>query len=119
VKILKRIQGEKYGRAKAPGGLSDDPTAINTGNSGFGALNLAYHMRPEKIVLLGIDANHNLPRVTGGYSRSLDHLPELFGTACPQLKAAGIQVVNGSLISKITCFPRVSPERAMEWLVNT
>src|SRR5690606_32319342 len=35
---LKRNEGHLFGKARAPGGLSESPNAINTGNSAFGAL---------------------------------------------------------------------------------
>ena len=53
------------GQGSGAGGLSEDPAAINTGNSGFGALGLAYHMRPMRIALLGIDGRQER-RVDGG-----------------------------------------------------
>lgn len=51
-------EGEKYGAIKVTGktgsGLSTDPTYIHTGlNSGFQALNLAYHWGCSKIILVG------------------------------------------------------------------
>ena len=116
VKRLSRITGDQWGKARAPGGLSEDPAAINTGNSGFGALGLAYHMRPMRIALLGIDGRQER-RVDGGMPRPLEHLPALFASAVPQLKAAGIEVVNGSPDSEVTCFPRMTPREAMQWLV--
>lgn len=112
---LLRLEGKLFGKARAPGGLSRDHGAINTGNSGFGALNLAYHMRPKKILLLGVDARQER-RVDGGMPRSLEHLPALFASAVPQLKSAGIEVVNGSPDSEVTCFPRMTPREAMQWL---
>lgn len=115
ITVLRRIVGDKLGKARAPGGLSEDPGAINTGNSGFGALGLAYHMRPGKIAILGVDGKQER-RVDGGMPRSLEHLPELFATAVPQLEAAGIGVVNGSPESAVTCFPRMTPREAIAWL---
>lgn len=115
VKRLSRITGDQWGKARAPGGLSEDPAEINTGNSGFGALGLAYHMRPMRVALLGIDGRQER-RVDGGMPRSLEHLPALFSSAVPQLKAAGIEVVNGSPDSEVTCFPRMTPREAMQWL---
>jgi hypothetical protein len=112
---LLRVEGKLFGKARAPGGLSRDHGAINTGNSGFGALNLAYHMRPKKILLLGVDAKQER-RVDGGMPRKLDHLPGLFATAVPQLEVAGVEVVNGSPFSAVTCFPRMAPEDGLAWL---
>ena len=112
---LRRLEGKQFGKARAPGGLADEPDAINTGNSGFGALNLAYHMRPRKALLLGVDAKQER-RVDGGMPRKLDHLPGLFATAVPQLEAAGVEVVNGSPFSAVECFPRMAPEDGLAWL---
>ncbi len=112
---MNRVTGDLYDWVRAPGGLSDDPCSINTGNSAFGALNLAYHMRPDKIALLGVDGSQQR-RVDGGMPRSLAHLPELFATACDQLDRAGIQVVNGSPESAVDCFERMTPDEAVEWL---
>ena len=98
--------------------LSEDPGAIHTGNSGWGALGLAYHMRPRKVALLGVDANGaghayaDIPQRPG----ELDHLPLLFVSACGQLEARGIQVRNGSPESNVTCWPRVEANAALRWL---
>lgn len=99
------------------GGLSEDPGAIHTGNSGFGALGLAYLMRPERIVFLGLDGGGRL-RWDGSPNGYLDHLPELFRGAVDQLAAAGVQVANGSPGSAVDCFPVVHPDRALRWLVD-
>jgi hypothetical protein len=94
-------------------GLNEDNSCINSLNSGFGALNLAYHMRPQKILLLGMDA-------TSGYffdqtkkTRPLNFLPWIFESAKIQLDRTNIQVLNGSHISKITCFNKMSPNSAL------
>jgi hypothetical protein len=77
-------------------GLNINPNIINSGNSAFGALGLAYHLGFEKVGLIGVDAN-NAPRVDGGYSRDLSHLPDLFESAMHQ-----IDIVNlGEMESKI------------------
>lgn len=93
-------------RWSAMEGLSEHPDCVHTGNSAYGALNIAYHWRPKKIILYGIDASIE-ERVTGGYPNVLEHLPLLFASALPQLKKAGIQVYNASPISKVTCFLRL------------
>lgn len=98
-------------------GLSEDPGAIHTGNSAYGALGLAYHMRPKRIVLCGVDADDQ-PRIDGGRTRSLAHLALLFASAVPQLRAAGIEVVNASPWSLIECFPKIDPKDVAEWTSN-
>ncbi|MAY26188.1 MAG: norphogenetic protein [Polycyclovorans sp.] len=97
-------------------GLSEDPGAIHTGNSAYGALGLAYHMRPKRIVLCGVDADDQ-PRIDGKMTRSLAHLSMLFESALPQLRGAGIEVVNASPWSRVTCFPKIDPAKVPEWII--
>lgn len=89
-------------------GLSETPNMLHTGNSAYGALGLAYFMRPEVIALLGVDGTQ-AERVEGGTPNRLDHLPRLFATAKEQLDRRRIQVLNGSPESLVTCFPRHHP----------
>ena len=116
ITYLRRLVGGGY--LSARNALSEDPGAIHTGNSGWGALGLAYHMRPRKVALLGVDANGaghayvDIPQRPG----ELDHLPLLFASACDQLEARGIQVRNGSPESNVTCWPRVDANAALRWL---
>ena len=90
-------------RWSAKRGLSEDPRSIHTGNSAYGALGLAYHMRPAHILLYGIDGSRH-DRATGGRPNRLDHLPLLFASAVPQLEKVGIDVVNMSPKSRLCCF---------------
>lgn len=98
-------------------GLSDQSGAINSGNSAYGALGLAYQWKPDKILLLGVDGSSD-PRVSGDGppDRSLSHLPQLFNTAVDQLEKENIQVINGSKKSAITCFEKNSPGEGLEWI---
>lgn len=113
VMFLRRITG--CGVRGAAEGLSDDPGAIHTGNSAYGALGLAYHWRPRKIALLGVDGTDaGYATRAGSPAWSLSHIPALFESALPQLR--GIQVINGSPQSTVECFPRVPPMEAVEWL---
>jgi len=92
--------------------LSEIPGKINTGNSLWGALQIAYQANFKKIILIGLDAD-DLPRVEGGKPNSLLHLPILFESAVAQLKASGVQVFNANPKSKVTCFPRVTFKEAL------
>lgn len=115
VTYLRRLTGNGVRGARP--GLSEDPGAINTGNSAYGALGLAYHQRPDRIAMLGVDGtNHSYAYLPGRPGWSLTHLPGLFASALPQL--AGIEVINGSPESRVDCFPRVSPEAALAWLTE-
>ncbi len=95
-------------------GLSEDTSCINTGNSGYGALNLAYHFRPKKILLLGIDGSMGYFYTSSKTNRPLTYLPTMFESAAPQLKKAGIKLINGSVNSSITAYPRFTVEEALK-----
>lgn len=116
--MLDRITGRlKKGGAA---GLSRRKDAIHAGNSGYAGLGLAYHFEAKKIVLLGIDGGDGYfcdpgPNRTG--PRSLQHIKELFESAEPQLRLGGVEVVNGSPQSIVTCFPRMAPLEAIRWLL--
>lgn len=95
-------------------GLSEDKSCINTGNSGYGALGLAYHLRPKKVLLLGIDGNIGYFYTKTKQNRALTYLPKMFESAVPQLKAADIEVINGSVNSAVKCFPRLTVSEALK-----
>lgn len=94
-------------------GLNEDPSCINTLNSGYGAFGMAYHYRPKKILLLGIDASHGYFYDEGVNTRSLNHLPLIFDSTLPQIQKAGIEVINGSANSNVLTFPRMPPMEAV------
>ncbi|QDJ96520.1 hypothetical protein Xoosp13_334 [Xanthomonas phage Xoo-sp13] len=94
-------------------GLSEDTSCINTGNSGYGALNLAYHFRPKKILLLGIDGTIGYFYTKEKTNRALTYLPQMFASAAPQLEKAGISVINGSVNSAVTTYPRFTVDDAI------
>lgn len=98
-------------------GLSEDPSAIHTGNSAFGALGFAYHLRPHKIALFGVDGTDE-EKIGGGRTRELAHLPMLFASATAQLHNRRITVLNGSLCSRVSCFPKTLREVAERWITG-
>lgn len=114
---LRLVRSEHRGQ-----GLSFDPAFVRTGmNSGFQALNLAVLFGCTRILLLGFDMQK-----TGGRSHWFgDHpgklnrtspFPEFrkaFEAAAPQLAAAGIEVINCSRETALTCFPRQPIEAAL------
>lgn len=99
-------------------GLSEDSGCINTGNSGFGALNLAYHMKPKKILILGMDGDIGYYYSQTQKNRALKFLPQMMQSTVKQLQDKNIKVINGSLHSTITCFDRYSPEEAIKAFKN-
>lgn len=99
-------------------GLSDDLHGVNTGNSAYGALNLVYWDSPDRVAILGLDANQKPSYSSNHKPYNLSHLPILFDSSKNQLTERGISVINGSLESKIDTFPKMSPNNAIQWLLS-
>lgn len=116
IKHLRRITGNGHGRYRTKGSLSRDKGAIHTGNSAWGALQLAVHMEASQIALFGVDGYGEY--YYGGNPRDLSMMNDLFSSAVSELNEMGIEVVNGSRHSHVTCFQRMEPEEALKWLVN-
>lgn len=96
------------------------------GNSGFQALNLAVQFGARRILLVGFDMTdhygvHWYGRANGnGRSNPAEwnfkRWRAAFATASVQLTAAGVQVLNCSDLSVLTCFPKLTLEQALhEW----
>jgi hypothetical protein len=120
VNYLHRVSFHTDERTKAHDyltwGLNEDPSCINTGNSGFGALNLAYHMNAKRVFLFGIDASKGYFFDERKGTRALDHLPPIFRSAMPQLAKRNIEVINASPNSRVDCFQRCSLPVAIKML---
>jgi hypothetical protein len=96
------------------------------GNSGFQALNLAVQFGANRVLLIGFDMTdrygvHWFGRSSGnGRANPGDwnfrRWRAAFDVASVQLKTAGVQVLNASELSVLTCFPKISVEQALlEW----
>lgn len=129
--ILNRVENYKKSKDSVPNtpkewfnrwscvpGLSNNTNCIHTGNSVYGALNLAFHDKPNKISILGLDGIQEKSVGGNHYPKNLSHLPLLFNSSVKQLNEANIQVVNGSPHSEIKSFERVTPTEAIKWLEN-
>jgi hypothetical protein len=108
-------------RAKQIKEFTKDRSAVLTGNSVFSAMNLAVHMGAKHIAILGVDGGgryfyKNRNKII---NNKLGHLPRVFNDFHPYLYQNGIRVFNGSPTSKVTCFPRSTPERAVELVVKS
>lgn len=99
-------------------GLSEQTDGINTGNSGFGAFNLAYLLGAQHILLLGIDCTRGYFYDNGKHTRSLSHVPQMFEHCLPQIRANKIKVFNGSPVSKVYSFTRYEPDYGFERFIN-
>jgi len=94
------------------------------GNSGFQALNLAAQFGATRIILLGFDMQGE----TGGhwYGRNnwmqannpdqycYSRWRKAFEAGAPQLKAKGVDVINASRETALTCFRRMPIGEALE-----
>lgn len=94
--------------------LSEDPRCVSTGNSGYGAFNIAYHLRPQKILLLGLDGSMGYYYTNTETNRPLTYLPKMFNSTKRQIERANIEVINGSQNSAILTYPRHSILEALE-----
>jgi hypothetical protein len=118
--------GTKRLRTTGPGGLEKDPSALKHGsNSGYQAIGLAYHLGAARIVLLGYDMHVEGARThwhTGhpnwtpaAQEKALKEvfLPR-FASLVDPLKAEGIEVLNATPGSSLTCFPMAALSEVLE-----
>lgn len=101
-------------------GFASDPRVLNHGgNGGYQAVHLAAHFGVRRIVLLGYDM-----KMTGGrYHWHRDHphpTPNIYGgwrhafaTLAGPLRAAGIEVINCTRETALTCFPTAPLESVL------
>jgi hypothetical protein len=100
-------------RNTGPSGLEHEPTGLKNGrNSGFAAVNLAYHYGAKRIVLIGFTMQS-----IGGKSHYFGEHPnrqrspyrqfrERFATLVKPLHKVGVEVINCSRQSVLECFPK-------------
>jgi hypothetical protein len=87
------------------------------GNSGYQALNLAYLWGARKINLLGFDMQRTGGRthfhgdhqgLNNPYDGMLQQWVKNFEMMARDLKAAGVEVLNATRETALTCFERIS-----------
>ena len=95
-------------------GLSDDPAVLRHGsNSGYQAINLAYLYGALRIILLGYDMHvvanrthwHNESRPDDFAGIMRNTMLPTFETLVEPLARAGVEVVNATPGSAISCWP--------------
>ena len=95
-------------------GMSDDPSTLGTGsNSGYQAVNLACLLGARRVVLVGYDMRrvHGRSHFFGehpeplGVSSPYALFIEAFAAAAGWLRDRGVEVVNCTPGSALTCFP--------------
>lgn len=127
--VVPRIEGARHVRIHPFPGLQKNRDEVAGNNSGYHAMNLAYHLGVKKMILLGFDADvqkdgENLhshwhaghpdgveperrAEIMNRFARGFGHL------ALP-LEQAGIEVVNASPNSRIDCWPRLALDEAID-----
>ena len=97
----------------SPPAISSDPGMIVAGNTGQGAINVAYLFGASRILLLGFDmkmvaGHHNWHSKHKGPT-SAKRYTDVFGPAIAKagavLKAKNVQVINCTPDSALKCFP--------------
>lgn len=99
-------------------GLELDPTGLRTGyNSGYQAVNLAYHLGIRKVILLGFDmwrGPSGEANWFGAHPNHLDSPYPIFHQSFEQVKGTlknlGMEVVNASRWTMLRTFPCVRLE---------
>lgn len=107
--VCEDVPGVRYLQWGHENGLSEDPALVNTGgNSGYGAIGLAYLKGAREIHLVGYDMDASATAHTPGISdaeKFRQWIPR-FRTMLPQLAARGVRVVNHNPESAIDAFEK-------------
>lgn len=96
-------------------GVELTPTGLRTGkNSGYQAVNVAIHLGASRVVLLGYDMQATIGQPSHFFG---EHPPSLrrsspfamfcqhFASLVSPVKAIGVEIVNCSRATALTCFP--------------
>lgn len=104
-------------------GLCEAPDGLRTGhNSGYQAINLAFHLGAQRIVLLGIDMKKSAAGAQHWFARKRkappielyqEHMLPIFSTLIAPLTRLGVEVVNCSPDSALACFRKAPLEEAL------
>lgn len=113
------IAAREFGLRRIAGvdaaGLSEDPRLIYfNANSGAQAMNLAMHRGARRFVLVGYDmgAVGGMEHFFGSHPEPIarptpyDQLLRNFAVIARDCERLGLPVVNASLVSRLTCFPK-------------
>lgn len=99
-----------FDRWQSVAGISKVPGKIHTGNSAWGAVQLAYQLGFRQAILIGVDASKE-PRIEGGLTNDLSHLPLLFDSI-----GSDMDVINcGSMQCSL---PKMTISEGLTWLTK-
>ena len=106
-------------------GLEKDPHVLAHGNnSGYAAINLAYHLGANRIVLLGFDMHNDgkdthfhdgYPTKSTGDQIYRDKFLPGFTQLKSELDPEGVTVLNASVYSQLTTFTKITIEQALSF----
>ena len=94
--------------------LSDANTLPYTRNSPYVAFCLALHMGAKRIGLIGIDfTDHHFFAITGRHSLAgeINQINNEYAALAHTCRELGVEVFNLSPDSRLTAFPKISPEQ--------
>jgi hypothetical protein len=109
-------------KGKAYGLETDRQTLAHGNNSGYAAINLAYHLGAARIILLGFDMHNDgkdthfhdgYPTRPAGDRMYQDKFIPGFKQLHAELKDSGVTVLNASPYSKLTVFPKITIEQSL------
>ena len=116
IKVLRK--GIQYG-------LEKDPHVLAHGNnSGYAAINLAYHLGANRIILLGFDMHNNgkdthfhdgYPTRPAGDHIYRDKFLPGFKELERSLRVEGVTVFNASTHSQLNAFPKITLAQALSF----
>jgi hypothetical protein len=106
-------------------GIEEDPEILAHGfNSGYAAINLAYHLGAERIILLGFDMfndgtqthfHDGYPTRAAGDKMYQDKFLPGFKQLYSEIRNKGIEILNASPHSKLNVFPKITLEQALSF----
>ncbi len=112
-------------RKGKPHGLEEDPQTLSHGfNSGYAAINLAYHLGAKRIILLGFDMTNDgnqthfhdgYPTRAAGNRIYEDKFLPGFKQLSSEIKNKGIGVYNASPHSRLKDFPIITLNQALSF----
>lgn len=114
----------EYYKLTGKAGLEENSGKLKSGNnSGYAAINLAYHMGAKNIVLLGYDMRfskegdchwHDPYKVMNEEKTFTEKMLPYFDSLVIPLEDKGIKVLNTSLLSAIECFEKKELSKILE-----
>ena len=98
--------------------LCTEPGKIHTGsNSGFAAINLAFHLKAKTVILLGYDMqmdggkrHHSMVNRPDYLNIGSDYTQFIKNISMIDAKKHGIEILNASRRTSLNCFPLIDLE---------